>query len=324
VVYLQMDNIIGQYQAKAKLSVFSQAYSNSGRLPFLLFEGERGGGKTKLVREFRRSLKRPDGSTPPIIEINAASIKSMNIFAGQVYPVWRNEKAILFIDEVHELAETGAGRQILTYLLTILERDPNPVRRVTYNDREMGEMELLFDFSEMGIILATTDPQKLPEPLLDRLTEISLSKYNNDELFEIFKNNLPKAIAVIDTMKDAVSKTFRGHPRDAVAKAEELKDFLSANGKTFLTPDAWTKFKSDMGVYDFGLSPAEIRVLKTMYYSNGPLSLQALSASTGYSRSVIQQKYEKHLLASGLMDIDGKRVISQKGRDFMRQILTKA
>jgi Holliday junction resolvasome RuvABC ATP-dependent DNA helicase subunit len=137
-----MDNIIGQYQAKAKLSVFSQAYSNSGRLPFLLFEGERGGGKTKLVREFRRSLKRPDGSTPPIIEINAASIKSMNIFAGQVYPVWRNEKAILFIDEVHELAETGAGRQILTYLLTILERDPNPIRRVTYNDREMGEMEL--------------------------------------------------------------------------------------------------------------------------------------------------------------------------------------
>jgi hypothetical protein len=168
-------------------------------------------------------LKRPDCSTPQIIEINAASIKSMNIFAGQVYPVWRNEKAILFIDEVHELAETGAGRQILTYLLTILERDPNPVRRVTYNDREMGEMELLFDFSEMGIILATTDPQKLPEPLLDRLTEISLSKYNNDELFEIFKNNLPKAIAVIDTMKDAVSKTFRGHPRDAVAKAEELK-----------------------------------------------------------------------------------------------------
>jgi Holliday junction resolvasome RuvABC ATP-dependent DNA helicase subunit len=248
----------------------------------------------------------------------------MNIFAGQVYPVWRNEKAILFIDEVHELAETGAGRQILTYLLTILERDPNPIRRVTYNDREMGEMELLFDFTEMGIILATTDPQKLPEPLLDRLTEISLSKYNKDELFDIFKNNLPKAIAVVDAMKDAVSKTFRGHPRDAVAKAEELKDFLSANGKTFLTPDLWEKFKKDMGVHDFGLSPAEIRVLKTMYYSSGPLSLQALSASTGYSRSVIQQKYEKHLLASGLMDIDGKRVISQRGRDFMRLTASQA
>ena len=185
-------------------------------------------------------------------------------------------------------------------------------------------MELLFDFTQMGIILATTDPQKLPEPLLDRLTEISLSKYNKDELFDIFKNNLPKAVAVVDAMKDAVSETFRGHPRDAVAKAEELRDFLSANGKTFLTPDLWDKFKNDMGVHDFGLSPAEIRVLKTMYYSNGPLSLQALSASTGYSRSVIQQKYEKHLLASGLMDIDGKRVISQRGRDFMRKTLTKA
>jgi Holliday junction resolvasome RuvABC ATP-dependent DNA helicase subunit len=79
-----------------------------------------------------------------------------------------------------------------------------------------------------------------------------------------------------------------------------------------------------MGVHDFGLSPAEIRVLKTMYYSSGPLSLQALSASTGYSRSVIQQKYEKHLLASGLMDIDGKRVISQRGRDFMRLTASQA
>ena len=185
-------------------------------------------------------------------------------------------------------------------------------------------MELLFDFTQMGIILATTDPQKLPEPLLDRLTEISLSKYNHDELFEIFKMNLPKAVAVIDTMKDAVAKTFRGHPRDAVAKAEELKDFLAANGKTFVTPDVWEKFKNDMGIHDFGLSPAEIRVLKVMYYSNGPLSLQALSASTGYSRSVIQQKYEKHLLANGLMDIDGKRIISQRGRDFMRKILTQA
>lgn len=319
-----MQHIIGQHQAKAKLAVFSQSYATSGRLPFLLFEGERGGGKTKLVREFRRSLKRPDGTTPPIIEINAASIKSMNIFANQVYPVWRNEKAILFIDEIHELAETGAGRQILTYLLTILERDPNPIRRVTYNDREMGEMELLFDFTQMGIILATTDPQKLPEPLLDRLTEISLSKYNHDELFEIFKMNLPKAVAVIDAMKDSVAKTFRGHPRDAVAKAEELKDFLAAHGKTFLTPDVWNQFKKDMGIHDFGLSPAEIRVLKVMYYSNGPLSLQALSASTGYSRSVIQQKYEKHLLANGLMDIDGKRIISQRGRDFMRQILKQA
>jgi Holliday junction resolvasome RuvABC ATP-dependent DNA helicase subunit len=315
-----MNEIIGQHQAKAKLTVFSQAYANSGRLPFLLFEGERGGGKTKLVREFRRSLKRPDGSIPPIIEINAASIKSMNVFATQVYPTWRNEKAILFIDEVHELAETGAGRQILTYLLTILERDKNPIRRVIYNDREMGEMELIFDFTQMGIILATTDPQKLPEPLLDRLTEISLAKYDHHELFEIFKMNLPKTIMVPDSMKDTVISSFRGHPRDVVAKAEELKDYMTAMNKTFLTPDVWNSFKGDMGVSEFGLSPAEVRVLKVLHKATGPISLQALSAATGYSRSVIQKKYEKHLLGNGLMDIDGKRFLTNKGRDLMRQL----
>lgn len=315
-----MKEIIGQHQAKAKLSVFSQAYSSSGRLPFLMFEGERGGGKTKLVREFRRSLVRPDGSTPPIIEINAASIKSMNVFANQVYPIWRNENAILFVDEVHELAETGAGRQILTYLLTILERDKNPVRRVIYNDREMGEIELIFDFTKMGIMLATTDPQKLPEPLLDRLTEISLAKYDNHELFEIFKMNLPKEFMIPDSMKDIVVSSFRGHPRDVVAKAEELKDYMTAFNKTYLTPAIWDSFKDDMGVSEMGLSPAEVRLLKVLHNSTGPMSLQALSAATGYSRSVIQKKYEKHLLANGLMDIDGKRFLTNKGRDLMRQL----
>lgn len=310
-----MKDIIGQTSAKLKLGIYRDAYSKTGRLPFLLVTGERGGGKTNLSRKFRKSLRRPDGSTPPIMEVNAASIKNMQIFATSLFPIWRDNKAILFIDECHEIP-----KQVMTYLLTILEKDKNPVRRVTYNDREMGEIELMFDFTQMGIIMGTTDQQKLPEPLLDRMTEVSLVPYSDDELYEIFNLNLPKGVVIHDSMKQGICRTFRGHPRDAVARAEQIGDFLASKGAIAFSPALLSEFKHAMGVYDYGLNAAEIRILRALEANRSPMSLQALSASTGYSRGVIQQRYEKTLMAKGLMDIDGQRVIKQKGRDFIKTV----
>ena len=65
----------------------------------------KGGGKTKLVREFRKTLVRADGSKPPLIEVNCASIKSAEGFFNQIYHTWVDNGATLFCDEAHMLPQ---------------------------------------------------------------------------------------------------------------------------------------------------------------------------------------------------------------------------
>jgi Holliday junction resolvasome RuvABC ATP-dependent DNA helicase subunit len=145
-----LDNIIGQQAAKTRLKIYSESYKTNGILPFLLVVSARGCGKTKLVREFRKNLVREDGSRPPMLEMNCATISNAGQFFSQIYHQWVDNEAVLFGDELHALP---VGLQEV--FLTILEKDRNPIRRVTFND-----VDYTFDFTRISFIGATTDHQK--------------------------------------------------------------------------------------------------------------------------------------------------------------------
>lgn len=303
-----LPNIIGQNSVKNRLRIYKQSYSKTGRLPFILFTASRGSGKTKFIREFRSTLKNQNGDTPPIMEVNAAAIKNADSFFDQIYPVWTNNNAVLFLDECHELPD-----KLCQIFLSILDKDPNPVRRVTYEHREMGPVDYDFDFRKIGIVMATTDAQKLPAPLLDRLTEISIGSYSEDDLFKIFQKNLNCNVSEHITRK--IKSVFRGHPRACVELAEELDHYADAHSLTYINREHFDDFCNVMGIHPFGLNNAEMQIIKVLG-ERGSCSLNSISAATGYSKSVIQQKYEYSLLHKGLIDIDGKRMLSSKGREL--------
>lgn len=303
-----LPNIIGQQEVKTRLSIYKGSFKVSGKLPFLLFTGARGDGKTKTIREFRKTLEDKNGDTPPILEVNGASIKNAENFFLQIYPVWKKNNAILFIDEVHNIPT-----ELQELFLTILEKDPNPVRRITYTHREEGEVEYDFDFRKMGIVMATTDQQKLKNALLDRLTKISIQPYTKQNLFDIFELNCN--VTASESIKSDIVRVFRGHPRACVELAEELDHFASAKGATYINKPLWEEFCLIMGIFEYGLNDAELRIVKILG-ERQKQSLNALSAATGFSRSVIQNEYEKALLSKGLIDIDGKRMLTSLGRDF--------
>lgn len=303
-----LNNLIGQESLKNRLNIYRKSYEKTSRLPFILFSGAKGNGKTKFVREFRSTLKNPNGDTPPIMEVNAAVIKNADSFFDQIYPIWTNEKAVIFIDECHELPD-----KLCQIFLSILDKDPNPVRRVTYEHREMGPVDYEFDFRKIGIVMATTDAQKLPEPLLDRLTEISIGSYSEDDLFKIFQKNLNCNVSEHITRN--IKSVFRGHPRACVELAEELDHYADAHSLTYINREHFDDFCDVMGIYPFGLNNAEMQIIKVLG-RRGSCSLNSISAATGYSKFVIQQKYEYSLLHKGLIDIDGKRMLTSLGRDF--------
>ena len=91
-----LSEIIGQESVKTRLAIYRDSFKRDNILPFILAVSARGCGKSKLVREFRKTLVRQDGSKPPLIEVNCASIKSAEGFFNQIYHTWVDNSAVLF------------------------------------------------------------------------------------------------------------------------------------------------------------------------------------------------------------------------------------
>jgi Holliday junction resolvasome RuvABC ATP-dependent DNA helicase subunit len=303
-----LDNIIGQQAVKTRLAIYRESYKKDSVLPFLLVVGCRGGGKTKLIREFRKSLVREDGSRPPILEINCATINSASAFFDQVYPKWVDNDAVLFADEVHTLPA-----KLQEIFLTVLEKDRNPVRRVTFAD-----VDYTFDFTRISFIGATTDHQKLSGPLDDRLTKINLAPYNKEELFEILKSNLSE-VELHNEVTPLIKDIFRGHPRHCVEIAEDLNKYGAAKSISKIYQDNWAEFCQIMGIHAHGFNEAEMQIIRVLG-QRGEASLEALAASTGYSKSVIRTKYEHALLSRGILEVGQRRSLTRIGKEFYRKL----
>lgn len=300
---------IGQDSVKKTLSVYIDAYKKTNRMPFLNFTTQKGGGKTFFARKFREALKRTDGSTPPMLEVNGKTIKNANSFFEQVYPVWIQNKAHLFIDEGHNLPN-----ELQQIFLSVFNVDKNPIRTV---DHDM--IPYTFDFREISFCMATTDQQKLAEPLRDRLRDIAFEEYTNDNLYTIFYDNMENKADIKSSVKEDIVSTFRGNPRDAVVKAEDLKTFVSARSLKEITKYVWQDFCKTMGILKYGLTASEMSIIKTLG-ERGAMSLTGLSSITGFQKGAIQKDYEAILIKKNLMKIDSKRELTKKGLDLAKAI----
>lgn len=299
------DEIIGQDSIKETLSLYIESYKQTGRLQFLNMLGRAGGGKTFLAKTFRSALRRPDGSKVPMLEINGRSIKNVQAFFEQVYPIWTNNNSLLFVDEIHAIP-----KELQDIFLSIFNVEKSPIREVTHDG-----IPYTFDFTKISFISATTDFQKLCQPLRDRLRSISLEEYTPDQLFEIFLNNLENRVNIESSAKSAIISTFRGNPRDAVVKAEDLKTYISAQSNKNICEVTWENFCRVMGVKPLGLSASEMQLIKVLG-KHGDCSLNMLSSITGFERSAIQNDYEKLLFRKGLLVIDSKRKLTADGVRF--------
>mgnify|MGYP001571189754 FL=1 len=300
---------IGQESVKRTLSVFIDSYKKTDRLPFLNLTTQKGGGKTFFARKFREALRRSDGSKPPMLEINGKTIRNARSFFEQVYPIWVEHKAFLFIDEGHNLP-----KDLQEIFLTALNIDKNPVRTVTTDE---GTFQ--FDFTKLSLCMATTNQEKLCEPLRDRLRDVSFEEYKESELYKIFKSNLESKVNVdVSAEKDIIS-VFRGNPRDAVVKAEDAKTFAAATNVKKITKKVWSDMCLAMGINPKGLSNSEMQIVRILR-DRGAMTLNGLSSVTGYQKQAIQRDYEQILLRKNLMEIDVKRKLTREGQKFAKTI----
>lgn len=306
-----MNECIGQKRLKSQCEIFKKSFEISSVLPFFFFTAARGYGKTHFARALAKELVDPQGRERPLIEVNAASIKTVDSFVQIWYPKMRDNNALLFIDEAHELKP-----KLQSLLLTICEKSKNPVRRVRYEDREVGEVELTFDFRDYAMVFATTDHQKMVGPLKDRLTQLTIAQYSNDELWDIFLMHIDCLIS--EDLKEEIVSVFRGHPRSCVEMADKLDHFSAATGNGYINQSVWDQFRATMGIFDFGLNDTEMHILQIIG-RDGPQALLDLAAKTELDKKVIQQEYELLLKKKNLLSVDGKRRLTDAGHKFYRK-----
>jgi len=237
------EDYIGQEPLKRQLMVYIQAAKEMDEaLPhILLASGYPGVGKTTMARLIAKTMG------VKIIEL----VPPFNMYTLVEAATQLRDKDILFIDEIHKLADSGKrGAEIL---LKVLED------RVAYLPN--GEAVPLDDITIIG---ATTDKDTLPDTVLDRFKiKPYFGAYSLTDLGRIaitFADRHRALAEVEDRTAFAIADACRGTPRiieEMVLACRAMAKALKRNP----TPDELLEF---LEVEPDGLTRTHIHYLTAM------------------------------------------------------------
>ena len=208
-----------------------QSLSNSIKLNKIhnayLFSGTRGVGKTTIARIFAKSLLCKEGisETPcgkcesclgidknnnlDLIEIDAASRTKVEdtrtLMENVQYAPASSRFKIYLIDEVHMLSTKSFNA-----LLKTIEEPPEHVK----------------------FLLATTDPDKLPETVISRCLHFKLNSISEATLSDHIENTLKKENIKYETqVPSIVAEAAKGSARDSMSILEQCISYGNGNLK---------------------------------------------------------------------------------------------
>ena len=187
-----------------------------------LFCGTRGTGKTTIAKIFARAINCPnenngnpcnecnacksalDGANYNILEMDAASNRGVEdirkITEAISYPPINDQKYKVFIiDEAHALTDTAVQA-----FLKSLEEPPEYV----------------------VFILATTDPNKLPETILSRCQKYNFKRISVDEIVEYLKKIcVEEKIDIDDDALVFIAEKSDGSMRESISKLDRCRAY---------------------------------------------------------------------------------------------------
>ena len=284
-----INDLIGQEQLKKRLQFYTDSKKATGVIPFLMFNGAKGLGKTEFAKQFAKTLGNK------MIEINCSTIRNGEQFFEQIFiPAIMDKDITILFDEAHALPN-----DLVMAFLTIFNVEGAKTKRFDF-----GENSFLFEFERQTFMFATTELDKLFPPFRDRLTVLDFVPYSPDELADVIKE---------------VSTTLRGNARSAIKRALEIKAYCEVHNQSNFSMQDWIRLCDLIDIRPYGLSNTEIQVMQLLR-DRGACTLQMISAVTGMSRTAIQRDAEVYLLKEGFMKIDGKRWITDKGVKVLEKI----
>jgi DNA polymerase-3 subunit gamma/tau len=182
------DQIVKSLEESIRAGMTTHAY---------IFSGSRGTGKTSVARIFAREL---ETHAHDLYEIDAASHTGVDTIrelleSVQTLPYQSKFKVYIF-DEVHMLSKSAFNA-----LLKTLEEPPAHVK----------------------FILATTEPEKIPETVRSRCEMYSFVKPSQDVLTQVVKNIAKKEKVIIEKgVAELVALAGNGSFRDTLSVFQKI------------------------------------------------------------------------------------------------------
>ncbi len=308
-----LDDFVGQRQAKDNLRVFVQAAVQRGEaLDHVLFHGPPGLGKTTLAQIVANELGVNFRSTsgPVITKPGDLAALLTNLEKGDV----------LFIDEIHRL--TPAVEEVLypameDYALDLMIGEGPSARSVK------------IDLPRFTLIGATTRSGLLAKPLLDRFgIPVRLEFYGPNDLMRIVARGAAKLNA--EMSEDGameVARRSRGTPRVAGRLLRRVRDVATVENAGIIDASVADKALKRLEIDALGLDPLDRRYLRLIaeHFGGGPVGVETLAASLAEARDAVEDVVEPFLLQCGLIQRTPRgRVLSASAWKHLGLVAPKA
>lgn len=306
-----LKNIIGADAIKKQITFYLKNFETTGIFKNLLIIGGRGTGKSKLALEISRHLV--DSKTKKIrklIQINCASLTSLDDFFKIVEEHLVDGEVSCHFDEAEQL-----DKNIAIALLDILAVNSGYKNSYIYQNETY-----IFDFRKLSFIFSTTNPEKLLEPLVDRLEVVSIPPYKKDDLTKILAHNL-NGYKFSNEVLEELASVARGNPRASVKLAQNIDGFLKRNNQTYLDLEDVKKLYQELSVLPLGLTQTELEILRVLKI-NRNCSLTHLAAALGENVQAVRRFSETFLLKNNLIEISSikGRNLSTNGAKYLKQL----
>lgn len=292
---------IGQKRVVENVDLMiKSANKRSAAMDHVLLSGPPGLGKTSLAMIMAKEL----GSELHVISGPAIEKK------GDLAAVLTNlaPKDVLFIDEIHRMHIS--------------------VEEILYSAMEDFRLDILIgqgasartmqiDLVPFTLVGATTRSGLLSNPLRDRfMAHLHFDYYAPEELAIILDNNSKKLEMKMDTdARLEISGRSRGTPRIANRILRRVRDYALIEEHESVETNDVEKALRLLDIDELGLDSMDRKIIKVIneYYSNGPVGIDALSATLGEDKQTIEEVYEPYLLQEGLLLRTPRgRVLSEK------------
>ena len=285
----QLDDFVGQRQAKDNLRVFVEAaVKRSEALDHVLFHGPPGLGKTTLAHIVANELGVNFKSTsgPVITKPGDLAALLTNLEPNDV----------LFIDEIHRLTPT-------------VEEVLYPAMEDFALDLMIGEgpaaRSVKIDLPRFTLIGATTRSGLLAKPLLDRFgIPVRLDFYTHGDLSRIVARGARKLEAAMsDDGAMEIAKRSRGTPRVAGRLLRRVRDVATVEEVAVIDASVADRALKRLEIDVLGLDPLDRRYLRLIaeHFGGGPVGVETIAASLAEARDAVEDVVEPFLLQCGLI-----------------------
>jgi len=188
-----------------------------------------------------------------------------------------SDREVCLIDEIHELHPIAQ-----TTLYRAMENQQ------IFLETKRGRKSRPIKIANFTIIGATTDPQKLLEPLRDRFKLVlEFEFYSEQELETLLRTRTQQmGMHVQDAVFQMIAQRGKGTPRIALRLLDSTRMVAYSENAEVITTNHFHRACQLEGIDHIGLTTSEIKYLKILYENDGKARLNVIASRLGLNPQI--------------------------------------